>query len=56
VPDDELEGMNLKPKQLSKMVKKLKKEIAGAAKKWDFERAKELRDRLLKIEQMELTL
>jgi excinuclease ABC subunit B len=56
VPADELEGMNLKPKQLSKMVKKLKKEIAGAAKRWDFERAKELRDRLLKIEQMELTL
>jgi excinuclease ABC subunit B len=56
IPIDELEGMNLKPKQRSKMVKKLKKEIAQAAKKWDFEKAKEIRDRLLRIEQMELTL
>ncbi len=46
----------LKPKQRSKIVKKLKKDIADAAKKWDFEKAKELRDRLFKIEQMELTL
>ncbi len=56
VPVDELEGMNLKPKQRSKMVKKLKKEIAQAAKNWDFEKAKEMRDRLLRIEQIELTL
>lgn len=56
VPVDELDGINLKPKQRSKIVKKLKKEIAEAARKWDFEKAKELRDRLLKIEQMELTL
>ncbi|HVN96441.1 MAG TPA: excinuclease ABC subunit UvrB [Syntrophorhabdaceae bacterium] len=56
VPIDELEGMTLKPKQRSKMVRKLRKEMADAAKKWDFERAKELRDRLLKIEQMELSL
>jgi len=56
VPIDELEGTHLKPKQRSKIVKRLKKEIVEAAKKWDFEKAKDLRDRLLKIEQMELTL
>ncbi len=56
VPVDELDGINLKPKQRSKILKRLRKEIAEAARKWDFEKAKELRDRLLKIEQMELTL
>jgi excinuclease ABC subunit B len=56
VPIDELDVVALKPKQRSKIVKRLKKDIAEAAKKWDFEKAKELRDRLLKIEQMELTL
>ncbi len=56
VPTDELEGMALKPKQISKMVKRLKKEMAEAAKKWDFEKAAQLRDRLLKIEKMELSL
>jgi excinuclease ABC subunit B len=56
LPVDELDAAALKPKQRSKMVKRLKKEIAEAAKKWDFEKAKDLRDRLLKIEQMELAL
>ncbi len=56
VPVDELDVVSLKPKQRAKIIKKLKKEIADAAKKWDFEKAKDLRDRLLKIEQMELTL
>ncbi len=56
MPVDELEVKGLKPKQLSKMVKKLKKEIAEAAKKWDFEKAALLRDRLLAIEKTELTL
>ncbi|HOD76488.1 MAG TPA: helicase-related protein, partial [Syntrophorhabdaceae bacterium] len=56
VPVDELDAKGLKPKQLSKMVKKLKKEIAEAAKKWDFEKAALLRDRLLAIEKTELTL
>jgi excinuclease ABC subunit B len=56
VPADELDAKGLKPKQLSKMVKKLKKEIAEAAKKWDFEKAALLRDRLLAIEKTELTL
>jgi excinuclease ABC subunit B len=55
-PVDELTARGLKPKQLSKMVRKLKKEIAEAAKKWDFEKAALLRDRLLAIEKTELTL
>jgi excinuclease ABC subunit B len=56
VPVDELDGMVVEPKKLSRMVKKLRKEIGDAAKKWDFEKATQLRDRLLKLEQMELTL
>ena len=40
----------------SHLVKKLKKEIAEAAKKWDFEKAAQLRDRLLTLEKAELTL
>ena len=53
----DMAGMkSLKPKQLSRMVKKLKKEIAEAAKKWDFEKAAQLRDRLLTLEKAELTL
>ena len=56
VPADELDAKGIKPKQLSKMVRKLKKEIADAAKKWDFEKAAQLRDRLLALEKTELTL
>jgi excinuclease ABC subunit B len=56
VPVDGLDAKMLKPKQLSKMVKRLKKEIADAAKKWDFEKAAQLRDRLLTLEKTELTL
>ena len=56
VPVDELDGMVVEPKKLSRMVKKLRKEIGDASKKWDFEKAAQLRDRLLKLEQMELTL
>lgn len=55
-PVDKLDARGLKPKQLSKMVRKLKKEIAEAAKKWDFEKAALLRDRLLAIEKTELIL
>lgn len=55
-PVDEFDAKGLKPKQLSKMLKKLKKQIAEAAKNWDFEKAAELRDRLLALEKMELTL
>jgi excinuclease ABC subunit B len=53
---DEIDGKALEPKKLSRMVKKLRKEIGEASKRWDFEKAAELRDRLLKLEQMELTL
>jgi excinuclease ABC subunit B len=56
VPVDELEEMGVEPRKLSKVVKKLKKEINDAAKRWDFEKATQLRDRLLKIEKMEMTL
>ncbi len=56
VPGNELDAKGIKPKQLSKMVRKLKKEIADAAKKWDFEKAAQLRDRLLALEKTELTL
>ncbi len=56
VPLDELEEQGIQPKKLSKMVRKLKKEIEEAAKRWDFEKAAQLRDRLLKLEQMELAL
>ncbi len=38
------------------MVKKLRKEMLDAAKKLEFERAAELRDRVRKLEDMELTL
>ncbi len=55
-PVDEFNAKGLRPKQLSKMLKKLKKQIAEAAKNWDFEKAAELRDRLLTLEKMELTL
>jgi excinuclease ABC subunit B len=56
VPLDELEESGIEPKKLSRMVKKLKKEIGEASKRWDFEKAAELRDRLLKLEKMEITL
>ncbi len=56
VPTDELDEKGIEPKKLSKMVKKLRKEIGEASKRWDFEKAAQLRDRLLKLEQMELTL
>ena len=56
VPLDELDEKAIEPKKLSRMVKKLRKDIGDAAKKWDFEKAAQLRDRLLKLEQMELTL
>jgi excinuclease ABC subunit B len=46
VPVDKIPGM----------VKKLRKEMLAAAKKLEFERAAELRDRIRKLEDMELTL
>jgi excinuclease ABC subunit B len=56
VPVEELEEKGLEPRKLSRMVKKLRKEISYAAKHWDFEKAAQLRDRLLKLEKMELVL
>jgi excinuclease ABC subunit B len=56
VDPDGLEEQGIDPKKLSKIVKKLKKDINEAAKRWDFERAAQLRDRLAKLEQMELAI
>ncbi|HVN24454.1 MAG TPA: excinuclease ABC subunit UvrB, partial [Syntrophorhabdales bacterium] len=56
VPMDEFEEQGIQPKKLTRVMKKLKREIDDAAKKWDFERAAQLRDRLLKLEKMEITL
>ena len=56
VPLDEMEEKGVEPKKMSRMVKKLRKEIGEAAKRWDFEKAAQLRDRLLKLEQMEIRL
>ncbi|HOJ70522.1 MAG TPA: excinuclease ABC subunit UvrB [Syntrophorhabdaceae bacterium] len=56
VPVHEFEEKGIEPKKLSKMLKKLRKEINEAAKRWDFEKAAQLRDRLLKLEKMEIKL
>jgi len=56
IPTDELEELGIQPKKLTKVMKKLKREIDEAAKKWDFEKAAMLRDRLLKLEKIEVAL
>jgi excinuclease ABC subunit B len=56
IPVDELDETGIEPKKLSKIVSKLRKEINEAAKRWDFERAAQLRDRLMKLEKMEIAL
>ncbi len=56
VDPDGLEEEGVDPKKLSRMVKKLRKDINEAAKRWDFERAAQLRDRLTRLEQMELAM
>ncbi len=56
VPVEEMEDEGVEPKKLSKMIKKLRKDINEAAKRWDFERAAQLRDRLARLEQMELAI
>ncbi len=53
---DEADEQSVDPKKLSKMVKKLRRDIEQAAKRWDFERAAQLRDRLVRLEQMELAI
>jgi excinuclease ABC subunit B len=44
------------PKEIPKLVKKLRKEMLAAAKELNFEKASELRDRVKKLESLELTL
>lgn len=56
VPLDEFDGFAKDPKKIPKMIEKLRKEINEAAKRWDFEKAKVLRDKLLKLERLQLTL
>lgn len=46
----------LAPKEIPKLVKKLRKEMLTAAKELNFEKAAELRDRVKKLEGMELAL
>jgi excinuclease ABC subunit B len=46
----------LAPKEIPKLVKKLRKEMLAAAKELNFEKAAELRDRVRKLEAMELAL
>ena len=46
----------LAPKEIPKLVKKLRKEMLAAAKELNFEKAAELRDRVKKLEVMELLL
>jgi excinuclease ABC subunit B len=46
----------LAPKEIPKLVKKLRKEMLAAAKSLDFESAARLRDRVKKLEAMELAL
>jgi excinuclease ABC subunit B len=46
----------LPPKEITKLVKKLRKEMLAAAKELNFEKAAELRDRVRRLEAMELAL
>jgi excinuclease ABC subunit B len=46
----------LAPKEIPKMIKKLRKEMLAAARELNFEKAAELRDRVKKLEAMELSL
>jgi excinuclease ABC subunit B len=46
----------LAPKEIPKLIKKLRKEMLAAAKELNFEKAAELRDRVKKLEGMELAL
>ena len=49
-------GYDVALKDIPKLVKKLRKEMLTAAKNLDFERAAEIRDRVKKLEEMELAL
>jgi excinuclease ABC subunit B len=50
------EDYGVHPKNIPKLVKKLRKEMLEAAKQLNFEQAAELRDRVKKLEEMELAL
>jgi excinuclease ABC subunit B len=50
------EEYTVAPKDIPKTVKKLRKEMLAAAKQLDFEKAAELRDRVKKLEELELAL
>ena len=54
--DETPEQYGVAPKDIPKLVKKLRKEMLAAAKELDFERAAELRDKVKKLEAMELAL
>lgn len=53
---DSPEDYGIAPKDIPKLVKKLRKEMLAAAKNLEFEKAAELRDRVKKLEEMELAL
>lgn len=52
----ETEEEYISPKELPKLIKKLRKEMLNAAKQLDFENAATLRDRVKKLQEMELAL
>jgi len=52
VQEDELDG--IKPKDIPKLLKRLKKEMLSAAKAQEFEKAAELRDKIKRLETHEL--
>jgi len=50
------EEYGVTPKEIPKLVKRLRKEMLNAAKGLEFEKAAEIRDRIKKLEEMELAL
>ncbi len=50
------EEYGVAPKDIPKLIRKLRKEMLGAAKELEFEKAAELRDRIKTLEEMELAL
>ncbi len=50
------EDYDIAPKDIPRQVKKLRKEMLSAAKNLEFEKAADLRDRVKKLEEMELAL
>src|SRR6185369_16229774 len=50
------EEYGVAPKEIPKLVKRLRKEMLNSAKDLEFEKAAEIRDRIKKLEEMELAL